>query len=419
MASAALRTLLLVSLMPVSPQQLVTPAPNAARPNLALAWACWIWLAGVTLAAILSGAFGGERGDVAGALALAASPAFAGFLLLPRLGERWVDVAFIVIWALVATGLAAGTGGAASPLSASFAIVPAAAIALGRPWAPEAGAAAVLCYAIAAALAMFQAPPQLGPFAELMGVVSLAFAAGLMALGPARRRSHDRAAGQRIAEVSHELRTPLTHILGFSEMIERQMFGEISTRYVEYAGLIRRSGAHLLALVNDLLDLSKIEAGRYELEIATFDARNVVEDVVRLATHGAESKSIALGMVTPETPIPIHADERALRRILINTVGNAIKFTPEGGRVIVVAAPAGGQLQIDTIDTGPGISEADREKLGRAYERGSGGARAEGTGLGLALVRALVELHGGALSFHEAPEGGALVRVRLPVLTEI
>jgi signal transduction histidine kinase len=362
--------------------------------------------------------FGGAPADVAGALALAASPAFAGFLLLPRLGERWADAGFIAVWALMATGLAAGAGGAASPLSASFATLPAVAIALGRRWAPEAGAVAVIGYAAASALALVQTPPlRLGPFGELMAVVSLAFAAGLMALG-SRSRSHDRAAGQRIAEVSHELRTPLTHILGFSEMIERQMFGEISARYVEYAGLIRRSGAHLLALVNDLLDLSKIDAGRYELELATFDARNVIADIVRLSADAAEKKSIALGMVTPDAPLAIHADERALRRILINTIGNAIKFTPEGGRVMIVAASAAGQLQVDTIDTGPGISEADREKLGRAYERGSGGARAEGTGLGLALVRALAELHGGALSFEDAPEGGALVRVRLPVLTD-
>jgi cell cycle sensor histidine kinase DivJ len=315
------------------------------------------------------------------------------------------------------TGLVAGTGGASSPLAAGFAIAPALVLALGRRWAPEAGAAAVLGYAMAAALAALYPPPAsvLGAYAEMLSVAALALAAGLMALGQAAPMQAQ-AVGRRIAEVSHELRTPLTHILGFSEMIERQIFGEIGERYVEYAGLIRKSGVHLLALVNDLLDLSKIEAGRYDLEIELFDARAVIEEVVRLASDSAQKKTISIGMVTPETALNVRADMRALRRILINTTGNAVKFTPEGGRVMVTAAAVGGDIVIDTIDTGPGIPVAERAKLGQAYERGSSGAGAEGTGLGLALVRALAELHGGSLSFHDAPGGGALVRVALPVL---
>ena len=280
----------------------------------------------------------------------------------------------------------------------------------------EAAVGAVVAYLAALYLTRFETIGALGPFTMLLSLVSLAFVAGLLA---AHRRSakHGQAI-QRIAEVSHELRTPLTHILGFAEMIERQLFGELSGRYVEYAGLIRKSGAHLLGLVNDLLDLSKIEAGRYDLERGTFDVRAVIEDVVRLSIDSAEKKQIALGMVTSETPLNVHADDRAVKRMLINTVGNAIKFTPEGGRVIVQAAANGGALQLDTIDNGPGIPEAERTKLGQAFERGSGGARAEGTGLGLALVRALAALHGGALSFHEAPGGGALVRITLPVLSD-
>jgi cell cycle sensor histidine kinase DivJ len=171
-----------------------------------------------------------------------------------------------------------------------------------------------------------------------------------------------------------------------------------------------------LGLVNDLLDLSKIEAGKFELERERFDARDVVAEVVRMSTDSAVMKNIALGMTTPAAPLGVNADARALRRILINTVSNAIKFTPEGGRVIVVANVADGALVLETIDNGPGIPESERGTLGTAYERGSGGSRAEGTGLGLALVRALATLHGGDLSFHEAPGGGALVRVRLPVI---
>jgi cell cycle sensor histidine kinase DivJ len=261
------------------------------------------------------------------------------------------------------------------------------------------------------------APANIGPFPEMMAVAALAFASALMAYGQApSRRTYD--AGARIAEAAHELRTPLTHILGFSEMIERQIFGPLGDRYVEYAGLIRKSGNHLLGLVNDLLDLSRIEAGRYELTRERFDLAAVIAEVVRLSADAAEKKAIGLGMTTPETALVVDADERALRRILINTLGNALKFTPEGGRVIVAARAEGDVLVLETIDNGPGISDAEKERLGQAFERGASGARAEGTGLGLSLVRALAALHGGDLSFHDAPGGGALVRVSLPVLAK-
>lgn len=392
------------------------PAKAAPRP-FGLALALWAWAIGVVFVGVVSGLNGAKIGPLATACALALAPSFTGFMLLPRLGSKWGALGFICVWLLTAIGLISGTGGASSPLTVTLLIAPAAALALGRPWAPEAGAAAVLGFALAAFLARMEVRPELGPFPETLGVVAIALAVGLMALSrEARAPARTQVMGERIAEVSHELRTPLTHILGFSEMIERQIFGELSTRYVEYARLIRKSGTHLLGLVNDLLDLSRIDAGRYEIETGDFDARVVVEEVVRLSIDGAEKKQIQLGMVTPETPLLVHADARAVKRMLINTVGNAIKFTPEGGRVMVVAEPRDGVLVLDTIDNGPGIPEEDREKLGQAYERGSGGARAEGTGLGLALVRALATLHRGALSFHDAPGGGALVRVTLPVL---
>src|SRR5262249_31071086 len=158
-----------------------------------------------------------------------------------------------------------------------------------------------------------------------------------------------------------------THILGFSEMIERQIFGPLSDRYVEYAGLIRSSGAHLLEMVNDLLDLSRIDAGRYQLNFDLFDLSGVIEEIVRQFSVSAEKKSIALGMTTPGGPLKVRADDRALKRILINTVGNAIKFTPEGGRVIISARAQGGVIELDTIDNGPGIPEAERARLGAAY----------------------------------------------------
>lgn len=360
---------------------------------------------------------GAEIAALAGATALALTPGLTGFMLLPWLFRaKWADAGLIAVWLVMASGLVAGGGGAASPFVALIFVAPALSLALGRRWIPEAGAAGAIAYAAGAAIAtMPGSGAALGPLPELMAVAALVFASILMAYGQAPgRRGQD--AGARVAEAAHELRTPLTHILGFSEMIERQIFGPVGERYVEYAGLIRKSGNHLLGLVTDLLDLSRIEAGRFDLQRERFDARSVIEDVVRLSADTAEKKQIALGMTTPDAPLTIDADDRALRRILLNTLGNALKFTPEGGRVIISARKEDDALVLDTIDNGPGISDAEKSRLGQAFERGASGANVEGTGLGLSLVRALAGLHGGALSFHDAPGGGALVRVTLPVL---
>ncbi len=402
----------------MSTQQAVTPGAKAAPRAAALALAGWFWTVGVVAAAIGAAFWGGEARDVAAATALALAPGLIGFILLPWIGLRWAALGLILAWLVAALGLVAGTGGWGSPLAAALLIAPSLALMLGR-WTRIAAIGALLGYLIAGFLAPLDLGGQLGPFPASVTALSLAFVGWIVGFGRSRSANQrEEAMSQRVAEVSHELRTPLTHILGFSEMIERQIFGEVGARYVEYAGLIRKSGTHLLGLVNDLLDLSKIDAGRFDLHIETFDVRSVVEEVVRLSVDSADKKQIALGMLTPETALNVRADERAVKRMLINTVGNAIKFTPEGGRVMVQASMIDGALMLDTIDNGPGIPESERETLGQAYERGSGGARAEGTGLGLSLVRALAGLHGGALSFHEAPGGGALVRIALPVLAD-
>lgn len=377
-----------------------------------VAWTGWFWTAGVVAAAFAGVLGGGERPDVAAAAALALAPALAGFTFLPWVNLRWGALGLILVWLVALSGLVAGTGGWGSPLVVSLLIPVVMARTLGR-WTRIAAIGAVLGYAATGASTLMYAG--LGWFTVVLTVWSLLLGGWLLGFAQ-RGEKREQAASQRIAEVSHELRTPLTHILGFSEMIERQIFGEVGARYVEYAGLIRKSGTHLLGLVNDLLDLSRIDAGKFDLQLGTFDARVVIEDVVRVSVDSAEKKQIALGMLTPEAPLNVHADDRAVKRMLINTVSNAIKFTPEGGKVMVRASEVNGVLQLDTIDNGPGIPEAERAILGQAYERGSGGARAEGTGLGLSLVRALAALHGGALSFHDAPGGGALVRITLPVL---
>jgi two-component system, cell cycle sensor histidine kinase DivJ len=195
------------------------------------------------------------------------------------------------------------------------------------------------------------------------------------------------------------------------------VFGPLQAKYVEYAGLIRTSGAHLLDMSNDLLDLSGIGAGRYQLTLQRFDVRDVISEVVRSSLVSAQAKAIALSSSAPESPLVVRADRRALVRILLNLVGNALKFTPENGRVEVRAAAANNALVLETIDTGAGISAAEKLRLGQAYERGESGLGVEGAGLGLSLVRALAALHGGRLSFDDNPAGGAIVRVTLPVLS--
>jgi cell cycle sensor histidine kinase DivJ len=269
-------------------------------------------------------------------------------------------------------------------------------------------------------LALLETQPTvlLGAFPEILSVAALGFAAALVARErrPAPEKPAREQLSRRIAEVSHELRTPLTHILGFAELIETQIFGPIEPRYVEYAGLIRRSGSQLLELVNDHLDISRLDAGKYELELEDFDARAIVNEAVRMAADSASRKNIALAAWTPDAPLNVRADARALRRMLINTLGNALKFTPEGGRVVVAARAVGGMLVLETIDNGPGIPSNERARLGQAFERGASGGGAEGAGLGLSLVRAMAAGHGGTLSFHDAPGGGALVRIELPIL---
>jgi two-component system cell cycle sensor histidine kinase PleC len=208
-----------------------------------------------------------------------------------------------------------------------------------------------------------------------------------------------RTKSQFLANMSHELRTPLNAILGFSEIIAKECFGAVgSPRYREYAGDIHTSGSHLLSLINDLLDVAKIEAGRMEIEPHALDVTRTFDSALKIIGAKARERRQELVIdIDPASP-QLYADERALKQILINLVSNAVKFTPEGGRICVVGSRGRcGNFQIMVEDNGPGIP---REKLDRIfkpfsqvdnrYDRQGGG-----TGLGLALVRGLAELHGG------------------------
>jgi cell cycle sensor histidine kinase DivJ len=224
-----------------------------------------------------------------------------------------------------------------------------------------------------------------------------------------------RAKSRFLANMSHELRTPLNAIIGFSEVTMREMFGPVTPRYQEYARLIHESGQHLLDLINSVLDMSKIEAGKFELSEELFQLEDVAQSAVRFLKIPAERAGVALRLdIAPQARL-VFADRRAIKQILVNLLSNGVKYTPPGGEVRVSARVAHG-IEIEVRDTGTGISKPDLERLGKPFEQVENAAvRAkEGTGLGLALVKSLAQMHGGEAVLQSALGEGTVVTVRLP-----
>jgi two-component system cell cycle sensor histidine kinase PleC len=225
-----------------------------------------------------------------------------------------------------------------------------------------------------------------------------------------------------LANISHELRTPLNAILGFSELIARECLGPVgSPRYKEYASDIHNSGTHLLSLINDLLDVAKIEAGRMEVEPQMVETQRTLEAALKFVIARARDRGQTLTIDVDQTAAVLYADERALKQIVINLVSNAVKFTQDGGR-IEVSATRNAQTDFELVvaDNGPGIS---REKIDRVFKPFSQAdnrydRQAGGTGLGLALVRGLCELHGGRAWIESEPGKGTRAIVVLPAKIE-
>jgi signal transduction histidine kinase len=219
-----------------------------------------------------------------------------------------------------------------------------------------------------------------------------------------------------LASVSHELRTPLNAIIGFSDVLLQGMFGEMTEKQTEYLQDILASGQHLLSLINDILDLSKIEAGRMDLDVAAFDLPSAIDDALLLMRERAGRRGITLERDVDERLGEIHADQRKVKQVLLNLLSNAVKFTPEGGRIDVRAVPANGAAEVSVTDTGIGIAPEDQDAVFEEFRQvGKADKKAEGTGLGLALCRKFVELHGGRIWVKSQLGAGSMFTFTLPL----
>ncbi len=215
--------------------------------------------------------------------------------------------------------------------------------------------------------------------------------------------------------MSHELRTPLNAVLGFSEVLLERMFGDINERQEEYLRDIHGSGQHLLELLNEILDLSKVEAGRMDLEYSSFDLRSLLELAASLLRERAALHGIDLAIETADDVGSVYADELRLKQVLLNLITNAVKFTGDGGSVVVRAVREGTEILITVTDTGIGVPEADRELIFESFQQGGrGSSREEGTGLGLTLSRRIVELLGGRMWLETEVGRGSTFGFSLP-----
>ncbi len=231
-----------------------------------------------------------------------------------------------------------------------------------------------------------------------------------------RAEQADRAKSQFLATMSHELRTPLNAVIGFAEIIEQAIFGPLNAKYLEFGGFIRKSGQHLLAIINGILDIAKLQSGKTELHCEATDVAEIIQDAVELVAKQAEAAKLRLTARILDALPPISADPIRLRQVLLNLCSNAIKFTLEGGEVAIEARRWQDGIRIDVVDTGIGMAHDDIPKALLPFTQITNAMtrKHEGTGLGLPVSKALVELHGGELAIASAPDRGTTVTIFLP-----
>jgi signal transduction histidine kinase len=220
-----------------------------------------------------------------------------------------------------------------------------------------------------------------------------------------------------LANVSHELRTPLNAIIGFSEVLLEKFFGELNDKQNEYVDDILSSGRHLLSLINDILDLSKVEAGRMELEVTPFFLPDAIENALLLVRERASRHGIKLDRVVDDRLGDFTGDERKVKQILVNLLTNAVKFTPEGGQIRVEARLGDRAIIVSVIDTGIGIAKEDQEAIFEEFRQAGGNYahKREGTGLGLTLTKRFVQMHGGQIWVESEVGKGSTFTFTLPL----
>jgi signal transduction histidine kinase len=218
-----------------------------------------------------------------------------------------------------------------------------------------------------------------------------------------------------LANMSHELRTPMNAIIGFSQVLREGMVGDVNAKQAEYLDDILSSGNHLLALINDVLDLSKVEAGQVELQVAPFSLQDALERGVSMVREQATTEGVQVSLHKNGGLDVVSGDERRIRQVIFNLLSNAVKFTPSGGQVDVSAARVDGEMRVSVADSGPGIAAEDLERIFEEFQQTEAGARQhEGTGLGLALSKRFVEMHGGRIWCESEVGKGSTFEFTLP-----
>jgi signal transduction histidine kinase len=422
-----------------------------------------IWLVLAILAAAWTLLSGVPFWITTGTLICAVLPPLVGMFMRGSATDARVAELESAFWIAVATAGVATTGGAVSPLTVLFAIPIGLAWTFGRPrlvW--ETAGFSIMGYVLGAYAGAGE--PWLNHnAAEMIGIaygacgLALVGAIAVLAADPHRRapqvapvrgvttdpqtllklrRAEMRAQASEaklaqaqraveaaeasleartrfFAQTSHELRTPLNAIIGFADLMRSAVFGPLPERYQEYAELIREGGYSLSIVVDDVLDLSRIEAGKYDILPEPVSLTELAEDAVRFMADMAQRKGVGL-VVESDDDVEAFADQRAVRQIALNLISNGLKFTPVGGRVTVSTLAAAGGALLAVSDTGVGISEEELTRLSRAFEQGEAGRAQKGAGLGLSVVRAFAELHGGRLDIESREGGGSTIAVFFP-----
>ena len=259
-----------------------------------------------------------------------------------------------------------------------------------------------------------------GTVAVYTDVTELKRAEEQLLLAKEQAEAGSRAKSQFLANMSHELRTPLNAILGYTELITDNIYGEVPDRIRDVIDRVEHNGRHLLVLINDILDLSKIEAGQLTLTLNDYSMKAVVDTVMSVVESLASEKKLELkATVDPDLPVG-RGDEQRITQVLLNLVGNAIKFT-DTGEVAVRVSKSDGTFLVSVADTGPGISEAEQQSIFEEFQQADSSSTREksGTGLGLAIARHMVEMHGGRLWVESTPGEGATFSFTLPVRAEL